>query len=252
MRRFLVLPALTLALATLPARADDAKKSDLDPKALDILKQAAAIHKDAKSMHVEALILSDQESDKGKRQVKTEAVYDMAKPNHFALKTKMDGKPQLGLDLICDGKKVFVIAKGPNQYSEAAGFTSLAEVGPELQRLRLPRTGILFQNVLTADPYESLMEGVTGASIAGTEKVDGTEAHHLKFEQPGLNWELWVASTGKPVVLKARSVLEGGEGKITVVETYKNWKIDAAPAKDAFTFSPDAESKKVDEIEPGE
>jgi hypothetical protein len=244
MRRYL-LPVTALALLALAVRADDAKKSELEPKALDILKQAAAIFKDAKSLHCEALIVADLQSDEGKRNIKTEAVYDIQRPKLFALKTKMDGKANLGPDLICDGKKMFVFAKGLKQYTEDDAAENLADIGRKLPELRLQSTGMLFQNVLNEDPYEALMEGVTAASYAGTEKVNGTDTHHLKFDQPGLKWELWIASSGKPVIVKALSNLEGDNGKATVVETYQNWKIDNGLAKDAFTFSPDSEAKKV-------
>jgi hypothetical protein len=251
MRRFFLLPVLTLAI-TLPARADATKKSDLEPKALDILKQVAAVHKDAKSMHVEVLVLTNIDGADQKRQVKTEATYDMEKPNRFALKTKIDGKSDTGPDLVCDGKKTITHAKSMKQFTEEAAVSGLAEIGERLQQFRLPTTGILFQNVLTEDPYETLMQGVEVARYAGTEKVNGMEAHHLKFEQPALKWELWVAATGKPVVLKALSQLEADDAKRTVAETYQNWKIDGETAKDAFTFTPSAESKKVKEIKPAE
>jgi hypothetical protein len=193
------------------------------------------------------VIVADMEDGDGKRHSSTEAVYDIEKPNRFALKTKIDGKPQMGPDLICDGKKMFTHAKGRKEYTEEDAAKDLAPITAALPVLRLPSTGLLFQNVLADDPYDALMQGVTSAKYAGTEKVNGTEAHHLKFEQPGLNWELWIAATGKPVVLKALTVLEGdGGAKSKVVETYSNWKIDEAPAKDAFTFSPGAESKKVE------
>jgi hypothetical protein len=93
------------------------------------------------------------------------------------------------------------------------------------------------------------MEGVTTCTYAGKEKVDGEQAHHLKFEQPNLNWELWVATGDKPYVLKIQSVQSDGDHKVSCVETYRNWKVDAAPAKDAFGFTPDAEAKKVKQIQ---
>jgi hypothetical protein len=148
------------------------------------------------------------------------------------------------LDVISDGNKLYTIAKTHKEYTEEEPFKSMSEAGPKLQLLGLPNSGLLFQNTLTADPYDSLMEGVTSARYVGTDKVNGVEAHHLKFEQPGLKWELWVAATGKPVVLKAASLGEGDGGKVTTVETYQNWNIDADAAKDAFNFSPDG-SKKV-------
>jgi hypothetical protein len=61
----------------------------------------------------------------------------------------------------------------------------------------------------------------------------------------GLQWDLWVAADGVPVVLKALSHLTGAGGKATVMDTYRNWKFDFTPDRRIFTFSPDAETKKV-------
>lgn len=250
MRR-LVFTSLTLALVTLPAaRADDAKKSDLDPKALDLVKQTAALYKGAKSLHAEGTVVTDSDDGGKKQQIKSEAVWDLERPNHFSLRTKLGGDAAAGLDVVCDGKKLFVHAKRRKQYTEEAPAENMAAVAQMLPRYAR-MTGILFLNVLADDPYEALMQGVTSCSYAGKEKVDGTEAHHLKFEQPGLNWELWVAAAGQPVVLKMTSTLEGDNGKATTVETYRNWKIDTTPRKDAFAFEPGAEAKKVDEIQSG-
>jgi hypothetical protein len=249
MRKYLLLPVLTLAFLTLLARGDESKKkTEMDPKVLGFVKQVAELHKNAKSMHAEVSIASDIVGGEGNRQVKSEATYDMEKPNHFALKTRVDGSAAAGPDIVCDGKKLFVHAKKLKQYTEDDPIEDLTGVGRTLQGLGPVNVGMLFANVLTDDPYETLMDGVTTCSYAGTEKVNGTEAHHLKFEQPGMKWELWVAAAGKPVVLKARSVQEGDNGKLTTVETYQNWKIDAAAPKEAFSFAPNAESKKVKSI----
>jgi hypothetical protein len=244
MRRLFLLPVLALTLVALPAKADDAKKGTMDPKALDILKQTAAVYKDAKAMHVDATVVTDLEGDGGKKHVSTEAVYDMERPNHLALKTKVDGKADLGPDFVSDGKKSYTLAKGKKEYLEEDGYSDFAELARKLPELRLPFTGMLFWNVLAENPYDQLMEGVTSASYAGMDKVNGAEANHLKFEQEGLKWELWIAATGKPVILKFLSHQESDAGKQTCVETYQNWKIDGTPAKDVFTFSP-GEAKKV-------
>jgi hypothetical protein len=142
-----------------------------------------------------------------------------------------------------------VHAKKLKQYTEDDA-ADMATIGQTLLQYGKANTGILFQNVLAENPYDALMEGVTKCTYAGKEKVDGEEAHHLKFEQPNLNWELWVATGDKPYVLKVLSVLEADSGgKVSTVETYRNWKVDAAPAKDAFGFTPDGEAKKVKQIQ---
>jgi hypothetical protein len=194
------------------------------------------------------LILSDFDDDKGKRHGKSEAVYDMERPNHFAVRTKSDGKPNSDVDLVCDGKKLYRHAKTLKQFTEDAAADGFPAIGSKLPELRTENTGMWFYNVLVADPYESLMDGVNRASYAGTEKVNGTEAHHLKFEQPDFKWEVWIAAAGKPHLLKALT----RKPRLTVVETYQNWKIDGPIAQDAFTFSPGAESKKVDAIKSDE
>jgi hypothetical protein len=244
MRRLFLLPVLALALLALLVRADDAKKSSMDPKALDILKQTAAVYKDAKAIHVDATVVTDFEGDNGKRHFNTEAVYEMERPNHFSLKTKLDGKADAGLDFVSDGKKMYTLNKGRKEYIEEDAVGDFGDLARKLTELRLPTTGMLFWNVLADNPYDQLMEGVTSATFAGMEKVNGAEANHLKFEQEGLKWELWVAATGKPVILKFVSHGEG-DAKTTCVETYQNWKVDGSPAKDTFAFSPGADAKKV-------
>jgi hypothetical protein len=240
-------PILTLALATLLARADDdKKKSEFDPKVTGILKQVGDLYKNAKSMHVDATIAT--EGVEGKRSVKCEATYDIERPNHFALRTKLNGSADAGPDLVCDGKKCYAQDKRIKQYTESEPAEDLHEIATkQLPELGLQHVGLLFQNLLTDDPNEALMTGVTAASYAGKEKVDGEESHHLKFDQPGLRlkWELWVSATDKPVVLKFLGNLDGDDGKQTFTETFRNWKLDAKIKKDAFDFTPNAASKKV-------
>jgi hypothetical protein len=239
---------VAVVLVALTVMADE-KKSDLDEKALAIVKQVGELHKNAKSMHTEGVFASDVEDDNGKRHIKVEAVIDVEKPNRFAIRTRQDGDAKAGPDVVCDGKKLYAHAKKLKQYTEveAANMPAIARA---LLQFGHANVGILFQNVLADNPYDALMEGVTKCTYAGKDKVDGEEAHHLKFEQPNLNWELWVATGDKPYVLKVFSVLEGDSGgKVSTVETYRNWIVDAAPAKDAFGFTPDAEAKKVKQIQ---
>jgi hypothetical protein len=253
MRSPVVVTALVLALAGLRAAANDEKKSEgIEKKVTDIVKQVGDLHKNAKSLHVDATVVTDAESGDQKRQIKSEAVFDMERPNHFAARTKIDGKADTGRDLVNDGKKLYVYDKGLKQYTQDDAEDMPGVGTAVLRQLRTPATGILFQNVLAEDPYEALMDGVTDATYGGEVTVDGKKAHHLKFEQPGMHWELWVAAEGKPWVLKALSQRENDNGKMVTVETYKNWKLDESPSKDAFAFSPTEQAKKVDEFSAGE
>jgi hypothetical protein len=246
MRIPLILSTLTLAVLSFSATAEN-RRDDFDKQSIEILKKTGDLHKNAKSLHVDAVVTTEIENNGEKQKVKADATIDLERPTKFALKTRLDGKADNGPDIVSDGKKMVVHSKKQKQYTEVE-VDNLPDVGVKLLQVGTPFTGILFQNVLAEDPYEALMDGVTAVAYAGKEKVDGIEAHHLKFEQPGLLWELWIAAKDKPVVLKALSTREGGGFKATTIETYKNWKFDEASAKDAYKFTP-GESKKVEELE---
>src|SRR3954451_644796 len=65
-------------------RAADDK---LDKKVIDIVKQAGALYKDAKTMHAEGVVVTKGEGG-DTPEVKMTSVYDVEKPMHFSLKTK--------------------------------------------------------------------------------------------------------------------------------------------------------------------
>jgi len=240
--------ALAAALAPAVAFADDEKPKDkpppgIDEKTFEIVKKSGALYKDAKSLSVDARVVTTV-GDEAK--VKCKVTVDLERPNKFALRSRDEKDPDTGPELVCDGKSLFFYARKAKQYTENKAPSELGKVGQRLADPRLAaRTGMLFANVLADDPAEQLFEGVTSGKYVGTEKVDGKEAHHMKFKQDAFDWELWVAAEGKPVVLKATTIADTPDGKAVTAETYSNYKVDGEARKDAFTFKPADDAKKV-------
>src|SRR5215472_12021956 len=116
MRRILILSILTILVAAVSVRADDAKKKDLDKQVVDLVKQATDLYKNAKSLHVEAAVETHVETADQKRDIKSAAIYDLEKPNLFAMVTKVNGDDNAGPNVVCDGKSLFVFAKRLKQY----------------------------------------------------------------------------------------------------------------------------------------
>src|SRR5262249_16689748 len=148
-----------------------------------------------------------------------------------------------------DGKTLFVSAPRLKQYTQEEAPSDVTEIGNSLGRYGLQNVGLLFRNIVTEDPHETLMSGVTACSVVGDEEIDGVKAHHLKFSQPEFEWELWVAAQGKPFILKMSSNASNEEIKRSIVETYKNWKIDESMDENVFAFTPPNDAKKVDSID---
>lgn len=241
--------ALMLSFALAPAFAlarDD--KPPIDEKTAAVMKKLGPVYKDAKSLHCEATIVTTVSDGDEKRDFNLKATIDLQRPNKFAMRISNTKDKAGGLDLVSNGEKVFTFVRRQKEYTEQKAPESMAPFAQRLQGLRPQNTGILFANVLTDEPVESLLEGISEGKHAGMEKVAGKECHHLKFKQEGMDWELWVAADGEAFVMKASSEFETPNGKMVVVETYSDWKRDAEPAKDAFTFTPPEGAKKVDRI----
>jgi hypothetical protein len=121
----------------------------------------------------------------------------------------------------------------------------MAEVGRQLQRYGHGNTGMLFQNIMEEDPEEMLLDGVTACAYAGAEKVGDKATQHLRFTQPDFSWKMWVAAEGKPFVLKVATTHQVEGGKLIIVETHTDWKLDVTPAAKVFAFSAPSDAKKV-------
>jgi hypothetical protein len=233
-------------LVPLGARAGDDK---IDKKVVDIVNQCSALYKSAKAMHAEGAIATTVDNNGQKREFNVAAVFDVERPNHLSVKTKLDGDAKKGPDVIADGKHLTVYRKALKQYVEEDSPDGLGDIGMRLLQVGPGQVGMLFPHVMADDPADLLMQGVNSCSHAGKDKVDDTPVNRLKFSQDGFDWEMWVAAEGKPYILRMIRIQDGENGKVTTTETYRNWKFDAPPAKEAFTFSVPADAKKVDEFE---
>lgn len=248
------LPTVTFVLlATLTVAGQEKAKTEattdkIDKKVVEIVKQTGNLYKSAKHLHSEATFASKIEDGDEKKDVTVTAVFDVEKPNRLSMKTKSDGDATKGPDVIADGKTLFIYRKTLKQYTEQESPKSMGDIGIVLLRIGKVNAGMLFGNILAEDPAELLMQGVNSCSYVGKDKIDGTPVHRMKFSQDDFDWELWVAAEGKPFVLRMVSTGEGPNGKVTTTETYRNWKLDAAPAKESFTFAAPKDATKVKEF----
>jgi hypothetical protein len=57
-------------------------------------------------------------------------------------------------------------------------------------------------DLLFADPYAVLSEGVLSSAYLGTAYVDGIECHHLAFREDQFDWQLWVQAGDRPLPMR--------------------------------------------------
>jgi hypothetical protein len=238
--------SLTVVCATMAGalRAED----KLDKKVVEICNKVGDFYKNAKSLHTEATFVAKIDGNGQKREINATVVYDLERPNLFSLKSQTNGDAKIGADVISDGKQLTVYRKAIKQYVQEDAPKSMNELSTKLLQVSPALAGSLFPNVLNDEPAKTLLDGVNSCTYVGTEKVDGTPAHHMKFSQDQFDWEMWVASEGKPFVLRMTRTVGGDNGKATVDETYKKWTVDAPAGKEVFTYSPPKDATKVEEF----
>jgi hypothetical protein len=239
-------------------QADDEPKTDakaknwsgVDAKSEEVLRQLGAALKSAKSIHADVVVETAFDGPP-KREVKVKGTVDVQQPNLFSLRCSSDKDPAAGMEINCDGKNLVLHHRRLKQFTEAKAPSKLLDVGRSYQQFGHFETGMLFMDAMAPEPAEALLAGVTKGEYAGIVKVDGKDAHHLKFKQANLDWEIWITAEDQPTVIKMLgNATFPGIGKSRTVETYSNWKWNAEPTKGAFDFKPPEESKKVPRFRP--
>jgi hypothetical protein len=218
--------------------------SKLNPKAVDLVKEAAKLMQHAKSIRTEGTVITSGDFGGG-NPGKTKSTWAMDNPNKINMRLHHRESNETATEMVSDGQKLFIHDTRRKEYVERSAPRTLTEIGDRLPAFGIPNIGILFRNLLTENPVETLMLGVNTCVYAGIERIADQPAHYLKFTQDDFNWDLWIAAEGKPVILKVRSVFPGD---VIIVETYKDWQIDATIPPDTFTFTPPEGSKKVDRL----
>src|SRR5215831_13985035 len=240
---------LAIVLTVSSAGADDAKAKKSpkrDPKALEIVKQTVDTCKNAQTLHVAVEVEAHVQNGDEKQDVHNRCVYDLEKPGRFALRTRAVKDKESGIDCVTDGKTLFVHSLRLKQYTESDAPKSLADLPDRLVQFGRSSTGFFVPNLLADDPYESLVEDLITWSYAGKDKIGDIEAHHVKAVHPELKWELWIAATGKPLVLKSATLVAVDEIRVTATETYGNWNVDEPLEQAAFAITAPANATKVD------
>src|SRR5262249_8867641 len=156
----------------------------------------------------------------------------------------------LGLSLVSDGKTLSTAIGQLKKHTEADAPESIDDLKADPVVTGIFGSlfsGTLIPDLLVADPYDALMEGVTSAKYSGSEQVEGIKAPHLTFAQPKFQWEVWIAAEGDPVIKKVKYDLQRSMAKVPgqnqpatqdfgMIANFKNWKINQPIAADTFVF----------------
>ncbi len=178
------------------------------------------------------------------------------RPNRVAVRVKDDGQ---GIAIVSDGQALHLRSEKNGQITKLVSPKTFDDLllNADFVTWNGKATDGPLLELLATNPYDKLMDGGKATTCyVGTERIDGRRTHHLHFVGQ-LDWDLWVAVDGDPVVCQfaidyANALANGNapsellsDLKLTVVHRYKNWKFGIVPAPDAFKLPPPARRKTV-------
>jgi thiol-disulfide isomerase/thioredoxin len=249
-------PAAAPAPAQPPAAnaAEPASKPVIDPKADAIIHKMADYYKTVKSAQVSVDTAMKMEGAGQKQEMNSSTEMSVERDNKLSIQMKQNNQP--GGTVVSDGKKLYMQMPGANKYAEQDAPKTMDELIESPIAALAQYSGVVLV-LFSSDPYAKIMEGVTKATHMGEEEIDGVKHDRVRYEQDGIDLEVWTATGDKPIVRRIKPdmsrqlarmaeqmpQMKGAkmEGSIEV----KNWKLNEAIPADRFTYTAPAGATKV-------
>jgi len=242
---------LWCTVAALGAGPDEPKTDAR--KAEAVIQRMADFYKKATSFTVQVSLAQKI----GPTTRKTTVATAVKRPNKLVVRSKGILLP--GMDIFSDGKTLTISIGAAKKYTQSKAPASLSDMSPDdVNQVMLIGTlhGSMILELTAADPYKRLMEEVRTSDFVGEEVLDGAKVQHARGTQDQLDWEVWVAAEGDPVLRKVvidmtKSVANSPDAaqvkgqKVDMVATFKGWKVDAPMDERTFVFEPPAGSQRV-------
>ena len=222
----------------------------------DVIRKMCGFYKELKSFSVHAEMDAQVQAGAMNNKMKGSVDIVFESPNRLALRGK--GTQLGGITVVCDGKTLYTLVGALKRYTKQDAPKSLEELTQNPIIGSVQGTGTFAIQFLANDPAKSILKGVTASKDLGTEKIDGQTARHLQFsQQDDIEWQAWIAEGKEPLLLRVEidlskmvkksggAAFEGKEVKVTMLQTFKDWKLNVKPAATDFVFTAPKEAKEV-------
>jgi hypothetical protein len=142
-----------------------------------------------------------------------------------------DGKT---LTLQSDKEKVYAHTKMPPTIDEAFDFAG--------STLNLPTP---MADILYSSPYDAFMSAETTGGYVKLDKVEEKSCHELAFQNPVVDWRIWIADGDQPLPCQLEITYKLDEGSPKINMTFLDWNLSPQLAADLFTHQPPANYQRI-------
>ena len=147
------------------------------------------------------------------------------------------------MELISDGRQITIHDREDHRFARIDAPVTVDQAIDLLRtRYSIDMPGA---DLLLANSFDALMDGVLEAKHIGTGVIDGHSCEHLAFRNGDTDWQLWVRTGAQPLpckyVITSKTMAAAPQYSVS----FRNW--NTAPRLDdgAFTFVPPANARTV-------
>ncbi|MCP3866559.1 MAG: DUF2092 domain-containing protein [Gammaproteobacteria bacterium] len=231
-------------MAVISSSVSAGTENRIDPEAEQILRSMSAYMGGVSSFKVNADVDHEILDTTGRKLQLTSSV-NIAVNRPGNLFVHRQG-PVADVELFFDGSMLTIHGKGLNIYTQLGASGSIDDAIGQLRA----ETGIDAPggDLLFADPYPGLVDGLVSAVYMGSAFVNGVECHHLAVREEQVDWQLWVQAGNRPLPMKYIITSKWITGAPQYSVRFRDWNIEASVSAEQFRFSAPDGARKLDSI----
>ncbi len=214
----------------------------LEPKAMDLLHAMSSALTGASSMSFTAVVSYESPSSVGPALVySTTSDVLLQRPDELRVVTLGDGP---AAEYTYDGKTITAFAPAEN-------LVAVTDAPPTIDlmlKAAFDKAAIYFPfaDIVGADPFGNIAQGLTKAFYIGPSKVvGGTNTEMIAVVSDSLFMQIWIGADDK-LPRRMRAVFKGDPLLLRHDVQFSNWKLDPVVAADAFAAMNAAHATKID------
>lgn len=231
------------AIALPPALAQD-----LDPNATEVLQFMSDYLAATEAFSVNADVDFEVVARTGQKlQFSSYASLVMQRPSGLYLQRR---GPVADAEIFFNGSQLSLFGQRINAYAQIP----LSGTIDDAIRTVESETGIPFPgaDLLFADSYAVLSEGVESSTYLGTAYIDGVEVHHLAFREADVDWQLWVQTGDIPLPMKYVITTKWLTGAPEYSIRLRDWNTSPQISNTRFTLTAPAGTTRLEALPPSE
>ena len=247
-RTILALSLLAMSLAapsafaqTAPAGTTAPAASAVDPASVQALKDMGAFLQSLKRFHVATEVTGERVlADGQKLQHTATAKMDVQRPNK--IRAMMQSARSVR-QIIYDGKTVTLYTPAQKYYSTVEFAETIGGLIDKLESrfgVEMPLSDLFLFGTPAAP-----LDRIESAMNAGQDFIDDDLCDHYAFRQGKVDWQIWIATGGKPLPRKVVIINRADEARPQSVSLI-DWNLKPTFKDSVFRFTPPKGATKIE------